>query len=328
PMAGVLALALRNPDYHERYAIAVTAPLLLLVAGGLGIFDPGFWRKGSSRPGRWDGVVLVLPGLALAGINLLAVQRHYTDTALHKPDFRGAAHAIMASMAPGDVVLVDGPDPSKVFLHYYTGTAPVIAVSDLEQETLANADGKLRALLGDAGRAWELLYFHAPATVQVWLATPAVAPEPSYHNDIRVTLYGLDTGTAKTVPLGVDFGTALALQDAALSTLEPAPGDLLRVTTNWFTREQAPEWKFSLRLEDGAGQPVQVIDYTPQNWFAPTNVWVPGQPARDQRGILLPADLAPGEYRLTLRLYEPATGAPVETARGQDVELARLRIQP
>ncbi|MCO5211628.1 MAG: glycosyltransferase family 39 protein [Caldilinea sp.] len=328
PMAGVLALALRNPDYHERYVIAVTAPLLLLVAGGLGIFDPGFWRKGSSRPGRWDGVVVVLLGLALAGANLLAVQRHYTDTSLHKPDFRGAAQTIMADLAPGDVVLVDGPDPSKVFLHYYTGTAPVIAVSDLEQETLANADGKLRALLGDAGRAWELLYFHAPATVQVWLATQAWATEPSYHNGIRVTLYGLDTGTGTTIPLDVDFGTALTLRDAALSTLEPAPGDLLRITTNWLTNEQAPEWKFSLRLEDAAGQPVQVIDYTPQNWFAPTNAWVVGQPARDQRGILLPADLAPGEYRLTLRLYDPATGAPVDTARGQDVELARLRIQP
>ena len=326
PMAGVLALALRNPDYHERYAIAVTGPLLLLAAGGLGIFEPGFWRKASAWPGRWDGAVMVLLGLALAGGNLLAVQRHYTDTSLHKPNFRSAAHTIMAGLAPGDVVLVDGPDPSKVFLHYYSGAAPVIAVSELEQETLANADGKLRARLGDAPRAWELLYFHAPATVQMWLATQAWATEPTYHNGIRVTLYGLDTGTATTVPLDIDFGTALTLQDATLSTLEPAPGDLLRMTTHWLTKERAPEWKFSLRLEDAAGQTMQMIDYTPQNWFAPTNAWIVGQPARDQRGILLPADLSPGEYRLTLRLYDPATGAPVETTRGQDVELARLRI--
>jgi len=326
PMAGVLALALRNPDYHERYAIAVTGPLLLLAAGGLGIFEPGFWRKASAWPGRWDGAVMVLLGLALAGGNLLAVQHHYTDTSLHKPNFRSAAHTIMAGLAPGDVVLVDGPDPSKVFLHYYSGAAPVIAVSELEQETLANADGKLRARLGDAPRAWELLYFHAPATVQMWLATQAWATEPTYHNGIRVTLYGLDTGTATTVPLDIDFGTALTLQDATLSTLEPAPGDLLRMTTHWLTKEQAPEWKFSLRLEDAAGQTMQMIDYTPQNWFAPTNAWIVGQPARDQRGILLPADLSPGEYRLTLRLYDPATGAPVETTRGQDVELARLRI--
>ena len=329
PLAGVLALALRNPDYHERYAIAVTGPLLLLAAGGTALVDPGFWQAPRAALNRrWRGLAPLLVGGLLAAANLLAVQRHYTDVALHKPDFRGAAQAIMAGLAPGDVVLVDGPDPSKVFLHYYTGAAPVLAVSELERETLANADGKLRALLGDAGRAWELLYFHAPATAQIWLATQAWATEPSYHNGIRVTLYGLDTGTATVVPLDVDFGTALTLQDVALGTLTPAPGDLLRVTTNWFTNEAAPEWKFSLRLEDGAGQAVQVIDYTPQNWFAPTNAWVVGQPARDQRGILLPATLAPGEYRLTLRLYDPATGAPVDTARGQDVELARLRIEP
>lgn len=328
PMAGVLALALRNPDYHERYAIAVTAPFLLLAAGGVGLLDGGFWRNTGIRSNRWSGVVPLLVGVALAAANLLAVQRHFTDVALHKPDFRGAAQTIMAGLAPGDVVLVDGPDPSKVFLHYYTGAAPVIAVSDLEQETLANADGKLRALLGGAGRAWELLYFHAPATVQVWLATQAWATEPTYHNGIRVTLYGLDSGTATTVPLDVDFGAALTLQDAALSTLAPAPGDVLRVTTNWFTNAPAPEWKFSLRLQDAAGQPVQVIDYTPQNWFAPTNAWVVGQTARDQRGIVLPADLAAGDYRLTLRLYDAATGAPVDTARGQDVEVARLRVEP
>jgi hypothetical protein len=64
----------------------------------------------------------------------------------------------------------------------------------------------------------------------------------------------------------------------------------------------------------------------PQNWFAPTNVWVVGQPATDQRGLVIRPDLAPGTYRLTLRLYDPATGAAVDTPAGQDVTLAELRI--
>jgi len=326
PMAGVVGLAMRTPDYHERYAIVVSAPLLLLAAGGLVVVEAGFWRALRSRPGLWRGTIVLLLGIGLAAGNLLAVQRHYTDTALHKPDFRSAAQTILAGLAPGDVVLVDGPDPSKVFLHYYHGAAPVIAVSDLEQVPLADADGKLRALLGDARRVWEVLYFHAPATVQVWLATQAWATEPTYHNGIRVTLYGLDTGTAESTALNVDFGGALTLQEMSVSTREAAPGDLLRITTQWFTHAQAQAWKFSLRLADAADQPVQMVDYTPQNWFAPTNAWVVGQPARDQRGMLLATDLAPGEYRLTLRLYDADSGAAVETAYGQDVELARVRI--
>ena len=105
-----------------------------------------------------------------------------------------------------------------------------------------------------------------------------------------------------------------------------ARGDLLRVSTHWFVNQQLPEYKFSLRLANAAGEPVYTVDYVPQNWFAPTNVWVVGQPATDQRGILLPDDLPPGAYKLTLRLYDPATGTPVDSSAGQDVLLAELQI--
>jgi hypothetical protein len=124
----------------------------------------------------------------------------------------------------------------------------------------------------------------------------------------------------------VRFGPALLLEAVAISPPAPQPGDLLRVSTHWFVNEAAPEYKFSLRLVNAAGEPVYTVDYVPQNWFAPTNVWVVGQPASDQRGILLPPDLPAGDYRLTLRLYDPASGAPVASSAGEDVLLANLSI--
>lgn len=331
PMVAVLVLAVRNPDYHERYAIAVTGPLFLLIGGGVGGLD---WRPHLRRPpgapiqpaGALARALPLLAALVLAALNLLAVQRHYTDASLHKPNFRSAATTIMAGLAPGDVVLVDGPDPNKVFMHYYRGAAPVIGVSELERVPLADADATLRTLTKDAGRVWELLYFHAPATVQVWLATQGYATEPSDHNGIRVTLYGLDTGDGVATESALAFGPALTLTGVTLDTLTPQPGDLVRLRTDWFTHAAAPEYKFSLRLHDSAGNVVKGVDYTPQNWFAPTNAWVVGQPARDQRGVLLPDDLPPGEYRLTLRLYDPATGVPVMTDGGEDVLLATLTV--
>lgn len=330
PMLAVIALALRNPDYHERYAITVTAPLLLLVAGGVGWLDWRTWRRSPTPSARAVSPATALPliaALALTGANLIAVQRLYTNATLHKPDFRSAAQTIMAGLQPGDVVLVDGPDPNKVFLHYYKGAAPVIAVGELERTPLAEADVRLRELTAGAPHIWELLYFHTPATVQVWLATQGWATEPTYHNGIRVTRYGMATTAPITVPLGIDFGDALRLEQVTLNTLTLQPSDLLRVSTDWFTHAAAPEYKFSLRLHDAAGSVVQSVDYTPQNWFAPTNVWIVGQPARDQRGFQLPANLPPGDYRLTLRLYDPATGAAVMTAAGEDVELAVLKVR-
>ena len=58
---------------------------------------------------------------ALVGLNGLALSRHYNDETVHKPDFKGAAWRIQNEERPGDVILVDGPDPEKVFMHYYDG---------------------------------------------------------------------------------------------------------------------------------------------------------------------------------------------------------------
>ena len=49
PLAAVIALALRDPDFHERYAIALSGPLMLLIAGGLVGLDIGFWRKSDAK---------------------------------------------------------------------------------------------------------------------------------------------------------------------------------------------------------------------------------------------------------------------------------------
>jgi hypothetical protein len=256
----------------------------------------------------------------------LALERLYTDPALHKPDYRAAAAQIAANLQPGDIVLVDGPDPAKVFLHYFDADTPVHAVGHLQEAGYNEVGAELAPLLQGAQRVWEVLYFHPPAAVQVWLATQAWATDPAEYNGIRVLLYGLAPEATENHPLDAPFGPALTLQSAEIAPSALQPGDLLRVSTHWFVNQPLPEYKFSLRLVDAAGEAVITADYVPQNWFAPTNAWVVGQPAVDQRGILLPADLPPGRYRLTLRLYDPATGAPIDSSAGQDVLLAELEI--
>ena len=190
----------------------------------------------------------------------------------------------------------------------------------------AQINDELTRMTAGAHRAWELLFFHSPGPVQVWLATHGWATSPTYHNDIRVTLYGLADKPLVEHPLHVAFGLALELVSADVSPASVHPGDLLRVSTQWQVHQQAPEYKFSLRLSGEDGQAVQVLDYVPQNWFAPTNVWLVGRPATDQHAFLLPDDLAPGRYRITLRLYDPTNGHPLETTQGNDVPLAEVQV--
>ncbi|MEZ4660264.1 MAG: hypothetical protein R2911_22120 [Caldilineaceae bacterium] len=329
PLLIVFLLALQNPDFHERYSIAVTGPLAVLIGGGVSVLAHGPDLTGFSKPVRSRRLK---PGLicgllvVLTAANGAAINRLYTDASLHKPDFRGAAQQIMQQERPGDIILVDGPDPEKVFLHYYTGSAPVFDLRDLATADGPHIDRTLTAYTQGAGRVWELLYFHGPGTVQHWLAQRGWPMPPSDHNGIRVTLYGWGGASDPMQPLGVNFNNQLLLESSAISQPTARVGDLLRVSTVWRVLQPPPDYKFSLRLLDAAGNVVQADDYVPQNWFAPTTTWPADQPFVEQRGLRLPGNLAGGIYRITLRLYDAGSGAAVETGVGADVVLGEVEV--
>ena len=320
PLTVIVLMALRNPDFHERYAIALSVPLLLLIAGGVN------WPLFARRPAAWRWLLSMGLVLPLVSANGLALSRLYSDETLHKPDFRGAAWRIEQGELPGDVILVDGPDPEKVFLHYYAGPNAVVDLRPLLDADWDQVSATLAAATHGAENAWEVLYFHAPGPVQIWLAVNGWATAPSNHNDIRVVRYGLPGPPLTTTQLGVEVGPALWLERADVSADPLRPGDLLRVSSHWLTRDTAPDYKFSLRLATPTGEVLLARDYVPQNGFAPTPVWIVGQPATDQRGILLPADFPPGQYEVTLRLYDPATGIAVDTVQGQDIVLGEVIV--
>jgi len=330
PFACVLLLAARNPDYHERYTIFLAAPLHILIAAGIIALAPAAWRQNTAT----SRYALLLPATVLALVVALmahAAWRQATDVTLHKPDFRGAAERIARSEQPGDIVLVDGPNPELVFNHYYKGNAPVVDLRGLEAADGDTVDRRLREATEGAQRAWELLFFHDPASVQVWLATRAWASEATFHNGIRVTLYGLREPETPPVVHNLRIGAenaALRLEQSRIGPAKVHPGDLLQVTTDWYTLSQAPDRKFSLRLTDTTGAVRMAQDYIPQNWFAPTSIWIVDRPARDTRAFLIPDDFPSGSYTVTLRLYDPASGQTEPTPVGEDIVLGSIEVLP
>ncbi len=56
--------------------------------------------------------------------------------------------------------------------------------------------------------------------------------------------------------------------------------------------------------------PLASDDGPPLEGYLPTSVWLPGKPARDDRAIHLPADLAPGRYTLLLGVFNPGDATP------------------
>jgi mannosyltransferase len=336
PFALIFIAVLRSPDFHERYSMFIAAPWLVVIAAGFAVLIPQGSARGVEGGGMSNRALLsrLMPALLVVGLvaaNGSALNRLYFDTTLHKPDYHSAAIRIQANEAPGDVVLVDGPNPELVFNHYYYdtyyGQAPVYDLRFLGDAGYEKVDGPLQEFTAGANRAWELLYFRAPGPIQLWMATHAWSSAPTDHNGIRVTLYGLDRGPLVEQEIELPFGPGLTLERAAVEGPVVKAADLLRVTTRWQVDAPLPEYKFSLRLLTAESQVVLADDYVPQNWFAPTSQWLVGTDAVDQRALFLPADLPPGSYLVTLRLYDPTNGVPVETTVGQDVQLGTVEVR-
>lgn len=69
-------------------------------------------------------------------------------------------------------------------------------------------------------------------------------------------------------------------------------------------------------------------DRAPEGGFYPTSAWQPGEAVADRYRLDLPPALLPGRYRLVTGWYDPASGARVPAASGEDgVELATWLVE-
>ncbi len=106
------------------------------------------------------------------------------------------------------------------------------------------------------------------------------------------------------IPLAAAFGPQVRLLGYSLGDGPFKAGESLPLTLFWQALAEAPAAvSVRLELQDGAGQTV-VSQTQPPLWPAPQ--WRAGDTLRDPQPLLLPPDLPPGQYRLTLALLDAA----------------------
>lgn len=139
------------------------------------------------------------------------------------------------------------------------------------------------------------------------------------------------------LPQRVDaqLGEAIDLVGYRLAQTEPAPGDTLLLTLYW--RAGAPvgeAYTVFTHLEGSAGQLVAQQDNPPCRGACPTDSWSPGTLVEDPYEIQVPYDARPGEYSLSIGMYDAATmeRLPVRGADGERfpdgrVELATVHVR-
>jgi hypothetical protein len=104
-----------------------------------------------------------------------------------------------------------------------------------------------------------------------------------------------------------------------------SPGSVLPISLYWMA-EKPPGQDYVVAwglLDDSGRSIVQGMDSTPVAGFSQTHTWTPSVPVWDNRALRLPADIAPGKYRLWLRTYYWEAGTnlhllPVEGSRIDD----------
>ena len=96
------------------------------------------------------------------------------------------------------------------------------------------------------------------------------------------------------------------------------PGETITLTLQWEAwGSPSANYQVFVHLLGAEPQPVAQGDGPPLMGNYPTRVWAPGEVVTDPHPIVLPADLAPGQYRLLVGMYDLETMARLARLDGE-----------
>ncbi len=130
-------------------------------------------------------------------------------------------------------------------------------------------------------------------------------------------------------PLDAQFGQQIGLTGYSLSATEAAPGDALQLGLLWQANApmKQPYLVFAQLLDTQNRKVAQWDGAAGGDWW-PTPAWQPGQRVWQDVPLQIAADAPPGRYRLLVGVYDPATGARLPLADGQDaLELGMVEVR-
>lgn len=145
----------------------------------------------------------------------------------------------------------------------------------------------------------------------------------------RVAGVAVDARLQPQRPLAASFGGLLALQGADVAGAAAA-GSTITVTVYWQPLARMTEnYHTFVQLQTKAGQRLAGNDQRPGGQFYPTSGWNPGDRLADRHVLALPADLAPGTYRLVTGVYRYPSleRLPLAGAAGNTADLGEITVR-
>jgi uncharacterized membrane protein len=313
PTGLLFIAATRMSIFDPRYLIAITPPLLLLMARAI-------WPAARPVAGYRRGLVavsLVLLITPLLGLDTLI--GYYRGDRPKSPDWPALALYLEDRARPGDLILLTQTDPA--LRYYYHGSA-----ADDSLVPGADAPAQLRP---------ELNFYPT-----IWLIGRSPAAEAYLQNHLQVLSFHTLSSFSimqfrRWVPSDDEIATKTAVTFGDLARLKgytiqgpDAASRAIVVLLYWEPLAQSTlDYKVFVHLagppRPDDGSPLwDQEDHPPLYGFASTLAWETGTVYRDPYHLLEnPATpLAPGMYTIQVGFYDPATNArlPVHDASGAE----------
>jgi len=325
PLLTAMGLAAAGHGILDKYLTVALAPFCLILALGILLPASGKVISGGSGLTRALRVLIaVVLCSAVLAVDAIALHAYYTDARTFKPDYRATAATIAARERPGDVILADGIDPDIIFERYYSGSLPIqrVDLGEADEE-----EALLAELTAAHERAWLVLNFHEPGRIEHWLETHGFQVERDEFSTVKLYLYDFPTDAADGAWLDDPAQTADRPARLARYRLTPSPvraGAVAHLSLVWqVTEAPGVAYKVSVRLSDARGTTVWAWDRFPIAGIVPSATWQPGRDIADNLGVTVPAGTLPGDYTVSVVLYEAASGRRVVSA-----ELGPLAVIP
>jgi len=334
PIGGIWLAALNRPIFNERYLVAASPPLYLLIAAGMNNLDTRLRsRKLTDATGLAVVASIALMALWTAA-TLASLVNYYTQPVYGKTRGWRRLAAALDQAAPNDRIVQNFPDPT--LWYYYRGTTPHLTLPPAPYD-YAGTDQFLSELASLEGLLWFI-----PQLASNWDSEGYVERELQRHFELRriqqLGVFRLEIyappqvyNREKTRAMA-QFGSCIQLTGYSLRTAAGAavsavrPGDHIAVTLFWEPMS-TPESRYTVFVHligpDGAiyGQ----HDGQPVSGTYPTVQWRVGKPVVDIHQLTVAAHAPPGMYALAVGLYSSSSGERLPiTAASHPVDQNRL----
>lgn len=255
----------------------------------------------------------------------------YDDPRYQRDNYRALAAEIEAELREGDAVILSAAGLSEIFGYYYRGAAPVYPLPTSRDPAEIRADTE--AVIVESGRVFAVFYGTAEqdpdGIVEKTLNEQAYPVSDVWRGDVRLVRYVMPAELGAPVESGAQFGDFITLAQYQLSSSEARPGELLQLRLNWSTSAilTAP-YKVFVQLLMPDGTLATQRDSEPNGGLSPTMTWQPGEIVSDAHALILPDNLAPGDYSLIVGLYPPDDPfARLPVGENDHLLISRIRVR-